>query len=113
MFRFANGLRVHHTSRHGEGLTYFGTGGSASDKNRRELPEQPTSPLRQYHTGPRSAPHNDFLHSIRTRVQPFRDVEYAHRAATMCHLSNITRRLGRKLWDPEREVFLHDDRARG
>ncbi len=112
LFRFANGLRMHQTNRYGEGLTYLGTRGRVSDKERKSLPPQPASPLRQYRTGPRSHPHNEFLHCVRTRERPFRDVEYAHRAATMCHLSNIARKLSRPLrWDPDGEHFLDDEQA--
>lgn len=31
----------------------------------------------------------DFLYCVKTREKPFRDVEYAHRVATVCHLGNI------------------------
>jgi hypothetical protein len=32
--------------------------------------------------------------------------------ATLCHLGNIARRLGRRLkWDPEKEIFPGDDEA--
>jgi hypothetical protein len=54
----------------------------------------------------------DFLHCVRTRERPFRHVEYAHRAATVCHLSNIVRWLNRPLkWDPDAEEFIGDDEA--
>ena len=32
--------------------------------------------------------------------------------ATLCHLGNIARRLGRRLkWDPEKEIFPGDEEA--
>jgi len=40
------------------------------------------------------------------------NVEAGHRVATLCHLGNIARRLGRRLkWDPEKETFPGDDEA--
>jgi hypothetical protein len=39
-------------------------------------------------------------------------VEAGHSVATLCHLGNIARWLGRRLkWDPEKEIFPGDDEA--
>jgi predicted dehydrogenase len=49
---------------------------------------------------------------IKSGERPVADVESAHRAATICHIINITRKLGRRLhWDPEKERFDNDDEA--
>jgi predicted dehydrogenase len=54
----------------------------------------------------------NWLDCIKTRGTPNADVEIGHRTATICHLCNITRQLGRRLhWDPERETFVGDDEA--
>ena len=54
----------------------------------------------------------DFLHCVRTRELPFRDIEIAHRACTVCHLGNIAYWLHRPLkWDPVKERILGDDTA--
>ena len=54
----------------------------------------------------------DFVHCVKTRERPFRDIERAHRTATVCHLGNIARWAGRKLkWDPITERFIGDDEA--
>jgi len=54
----------------------------------------------------------DFLYCVRTREKPFRDVEYAHRVATVCHLGNIAYELKRPLkWDPVKEQFVGDEQA--
>jgi hypothetical protein len=51
---------------------------------------------------------------MRTRKRPLADVEIGHRTVTVCHVANITRRLGRKLnWDPAAERFVGDDEANG
>ena len=39
-------------------------------------------------------------------------IENAHSVATLCHLGNIARRLGRRLkWNPEKEIFPGDEEA--
>ena len=60
-------------------------------------------------------PHiENWLACVRTRGVPNAPVETGHRSATVCHLANIARELGRRLrWDPQKEVFVDDDRANG
>ena len=54
----------------------------------------------------------NFVHCVRTREEPFRNVEAAHRATTVCHLGNIAYWLGRPLkWDPAKEEIVGDPEA--
>ena len=54
----------------------------------------------------------NWLECIKTRKRPVADVEIGHRSATVCHLGNIARLLGRRLrWDPIAEVFIDDPEA--
>jgi predicted dehydrogenase len=54
----------------------------------------------------------NFFRCVETRNDPIMNVENAHRVATLCHLGNIARWLGRRLqWDPEKEIFPGDDQA--
>ncbi len=54
----------------------------------------------------------EWLECMRTRKRPSADVEIGHRSVTVCHIANITRRLGRALkWDPEAERFAGDAEA--
>ncbi|MEI6915660.1 MAG: gfo/Idh/MocA family oxidoreductase, partial [Armatimonadota bacterium] len=55
----------------------------------------------------------DWLNCIRSRKQPICDAEIGHRSVTVCHLGNISLRLGgRKLnWDPVKEEFVKDTEA--
>jgi predicted dehydrogenase len=54
----------------------------------------------------------NFLDCVRSRRQPLSDLESAHRAATACHLANLSLRLGRKIrWDGARETILGDEEA--
>lgn len=53
----------------------------------------------------------NWFECMKSRKLPAADVEIGHRSATVGHLGNIARWVGRKLrWDPEKEVFP-DDRA--
>jgi hypothetical protein len=49
---------------------------------------------------------------VRTREKPFRDIEIAHRACTVCHLGNLAYRLKRPLRrDPDKEEIIGDPEA--
>lgn len=55
---------------------------------------------------------NDFLHSIRRKNDPICPVEVGHRSNTICILTHIAMKLGRKLrWDPVAEGFPEDFEA--
>jgi predicted dehydrogenase len=54
----------------------------------------------------------NWLDCIKSRQRPVADVEIGHRSATVCHLGNIARWLGRRLrWDPVQEQFPDDSEA--
>jgi len=54
----------------------------------------------------------DFLECVKSRQQPIADLASAHRAATACHLANLSLRLGRKLrWNGARETIIGDTEA--
>jgi len=57
----------------------------------------------------------NFIDGIRSRKQPICDAEIGHRSVSICHLCNISLRLGgRKLaWDPAKEEFKDDAQANG
>jgi predicted dehydrogenase len=53
-----------------------------------------------------------WLACVKSRQTPNADIEIGHRAATICHLGNIARWVGRKLrWDPVNEQFVGDPEA--
>lgn len=55
---------------------------------------------------------NNWIDCIQSNALPVADVEIGHRTATVCHLGNIGRLLGRNLrWDPVAERFTGDDEA--
>jgi hypothetical protein len=54
----------------------------------------------------------NWLDCIQTRKTPIASVEIGHRTASICHLCNIARQVGRKIkWDPEREEIIGDEEA--
>ncbi len=54
----------------------------------------------------------NFLESMRSRQEPAAPVEVGHRSNTVCVITHIAMRLGRKLrWDPQAERFINDDEA--
>ena len=54
----------------------------------------------------------NFFDCIESRETPISSVQNQHRSVSVCHIGNISQRLGRKLtWDPEQELFVGDDEA--
>jgi len=54
----------------------------------------------------------DFLDCVKSRKRPNADVEEGHRSAVMCHLGNISTRLGRSLkWDAAKQQVAVDAEA--
>jgi myo-inositol 2-dehydrogenase/D-chiro-inositol 1-dehydrogenase len=54
----------------------------------------------------------DFLECMRSRKDPVAPVEVGHRSNTICVMTHIAMKLGRKLrWDPEAERFIDDEEA--
>ena len=58
--------------------------------------------------------HRNFLECIRDGKRPNADVEIGHHSAALCHLGNLSTRLGRTLkFDPAKEQVLDDPEANG
>jgi predicted dehydrogenase len=56
--------------------------------------------------------HGNWLDCIKSRSEPISPVESGHRACTVCLLTHIAMKLGRKLhWDPDKEIFINDVEA--
>ncbi len=60
-----------------------------------------------------SAHLKNFIECIRTRQNPAADVEEGHASALLCHMANISYRVGnRKLeFDPQSQTFIDDEEA--
>jgi len=111
---YANGIRMHHGGGWGGLLSFKGTKreiparGQKEDEARKEAP--PDILIQNYrgHGGI----FGDFVHCVKTRERPFRDIELGHRTTTVCHLGNICYWLKRPLkWDPVKEEIVGDDEA--
>jgi hypothetical protein len=98
-YRFSNGLTMYHGGTNN--ITYKGTDGEWPGQT---LPVRGPTQISAYRgTG---GIMGDFLHCCRTRETPFRNIEAAHRTASVCHLGNIAYWLNRPLrWDHVREGF--------
>ena len=112
-YRFANGIRIYHGGGWGGILSFRGTDGEIPPRRggrRARRPNPPSIHIPNYRG--RGGIFGDFLHCVRTRQRPFRDIERAHRTATVCHLGNIAYRLRRPLkWDPVKEEIVGDPEA--
>jgi predicted dehydrogenase len=54
----------------------------------------------------------NFLDCVKSREMPISDLESGHRVATVCHLANLSLRLGRKLqWNAESDTISGDPEA--
>jgi predicted dehydrogenase len=109
---FENGVRIYHGGGWGGILTFKGTEGEIGEfgdrQRRKEIP--PNIHIPNYKGS--GGIFGDFLHCVRTRELPFRDIELGHRTATVAHLGNIAYGLNRPLkWDPVKEEIIGDPEA--
>ena len=94
-YRFADGMLLYHGGR----VDVVGDGKPVAP---REIPKYKGT----------GGIYGDFIECVRTREKPFRDIERAHRTASICHLGNICYLLNRPLkWDPVKEEFPGDEQA--
>ncbi len=118
-YRYANGVVM--TCKPGEpSLKFIGSDGWVGNTGWR-APLKASSPkILDSRIGPEeihlytnpALEHDDFLKCVRSRKDPYFPVEIGHRVSTVCHLANLSLRLGRKLkWDPVAEQFLNDPEA--
>ena len=104
-FEFATGQVINVRG----GAFYKCEGGDINGADRRSV--RVPRGLRWYSGGARTLV-EDFVHCVKTRQRPFRDVEWSHRTASLCHLGNIAIKLNRTLhWDPVKEDFIGDAEA--
>lgn len=115
---YANGIPLTTTNEGENGVHFEGEKGwifvsrgkiAASDQKLLDEP-LPADALRLYDSGDHAG---NFVECIRTRKQPICDAEIGHRSVSVCHLGNISLRLGgRELhWDPKKEFFIGDEEA--
>jgi predicted dehydrogenase len=118
-FRYANGVVM--TCKPGDpSIRFIGSDGWVGNRGWRGKLEASSEKILNSVIGPNEihlytnpkGEHHDFLLSVKSRRDPYFPVDIGHRVSTVCHLANISIRLGRKLkWDPEKEAFENDAEA--
>jgi hypothetical protein len=99
-YNYPNGLTIYHNRPHSGNLQIEGTRGE----------KLPPKPVPQYKgTG---GIYGDFIHCVKTREMPFRDIERAVNTCVLAHLGNIAYQLKRSLkWDAAAQQFVDDAEA--
>lgn len=131
---YANGITMLTSGGYTNGIKYIGTDGwifvsrgnytaSASDpvskaKSDEALaasdPNILTSKIRpnEIHLYKSNEQHGNWLDCIESRKDPISPVEIGHRACSVCLITHISMKLGRKLnWNPDKEKFVNDSEA--
>ena len=118
-YRYANGVLM--TCTPGTpGIKFIGTDGWVGNRGWRAKLEASSPAILESVIGPDEihlytnpeGEHDDFLKCVKSRKDPYFPVDIGHRVSTVCHMANISIRLGRKLkWNPEAERFEKDAEA--
>ena len=99
-YRYSNGILIHHNRPNTGNLEVVGTPGQ----------EREAKPVPTYKG--QGGIYGDFLHCVKTREKPFRDIQYAVNTLAVCHLGVIAYKLQRSLkWDAAKQEFPDDDEA--
>ena len=105
--------------KHKQGVTFIGDEGWVFVKRGGVIDAHPRSILKtvigpdEIHLMDGKGRHErNFLDSVKSRKETVCSIESSVRTDTLCHLTNIAIRLGRKLyWDPVKEDFVNDSAA--
>ncbi len=121
--KFANGVTMNFTDgkRNPLGVKFEGPDGwvfvkeehlgGKPDASPKSLLKKPIGPD-EVHLPVSNHHQQNFLECVKSRARTVAPVEVAVRSDTLCQLSDIAMRLGRKLrWDPENEKFINDTQA--
>ncbi len=118
-YRYANGVIMTCTPGN-PSIKFIGTDGWVGNRGWRGELEASAREILDSGIGPNeihlytnpAGEHDDFLKCVKSRKDPCFPVEIGHRVSTVCHLANLSLRLGRKLkWDPNTERFENDSEA--
>lgn len=117
-FEYANGVILHSTNKGENGVLFEGENGwifVSREKIEASDPKLLESPLPADAVRLEATPGHgkNFIDCMRSRKNPICHAEVGHRSVSICHLANISLKLGgRKLnWDPAKEKFLGDMEA--
>jgi predicted dehydrogenase len=99
-FRYPNGVLIHHNHPGMGNMQVVGTPGE----------KRAPKPVPSYNG--QGGIYGDFLHCVKTRQRPFRDIELAVNTAVVAHLGNVAYQLKRSLtWDRAKQQFTGDEEA--
>jgi predicted dehydrogenase len=113
-YRYANGITVRLDNGNRGGGIFIG------DKGKMEIfrgrlasnPAEMATEVLEKHPRQNESHIGNWLDCAVSGERPIADVELGHRSATVCHLLNLGRLLGRNLkWDPDAEKFIDDAEA--
>ena len=118
-YTYANGLKIIAGTDQEWGPKFYGEDGKwlrvtrdtleTNPEHLRKAPLEPDDMRELWVSGDHLG---NFLDCIRSRQETVVPFEVGHRSITLCHLGNISMRLGRKLaWDPGAERFVDDPEA--
>ncbi len=99
-FRYPNGVLITHNKPNTDNLKVEGTPGE----------KKPGKPVPSYKG--EGGIYGDFIHCVKTREKPFRDIELAVNSVALSHLGTIAYELKRSLkWDAAQQTFPEDAEA--
>ncbi|MGC4046735.1 MAG: Gfo/Idh/MocA family oxidoreductase [Armatimonas sp.] len=112
-YTYADGVELIATNEGENGVHFYGENGQWIFVSRSRIdasdPKLLTDPLPANATKLYVSDNHqrNFIDCIRSRQRPICDVEIGHRSASVCHLGNLSIRLGFKelQWDPKKETF--------
>ncbi|MDO4586589.1 MAG: Gfo/Idh/MocA family oxidoreductase [Planctomycetia bacterium] len=113
-FRYANGITVKLENANRGGGIFIGKKAKMEifRGNLTSNPKELALDLLKNHSRQNQSHVDNWLFCILSGERPISDIEIGHRSASVCHLLNIARYLGRSLkWNPEKELFVGDDEA--
>lgn len=114
-YRYANGITVRLDSGNRGGGIFIGEKGKV-EIFRAKMTSNPKEMAEDYqkeYASVKLPPHTtDWINCIFDGKKPMGEMETGIRTATICHILNIARYLGRNLkWNPEKEEFIGDNEA--
>jgi hypothetical protein len=99
-YRYPNGLLLYHNRPNTGNMQVEGTPGE----------KRPAKPVPTYKG--QGGIYGDFIHAVKTRERPFRDIEFAVNSVMVSHLGIIAYTLQRSLkWDAAKQEFPDDEEA--
>jgi predicted dehydrogenase len=99
-YKYASGMTIYHNKPKTDNLKVEGTEGEKKEPK----------PVPSYKG--EGGIYGDFIHCVKTREKPFRDIEYAVNTIVLSHLGIIAYQLQRSLkWDPAKQEFVGDAEA--